>query len=60
MKWILVLALMSSTSAWAEDLKPLCPDRGAIQPCIVDPGHVQVEVSIADWFARARSLDTVT
>jgi len=27
----------------------ICPDRGAIQPCTVDAGHGQVEVSLADW-----------
>jgi hypothetical protein len=46
---------MLSSPAVAQDLKPLCPDRGAIQPCVVDPGHVQVEVSLTDWFDDADS-----
>lgn len=55
MKWLLTLALMSSTSAWGQDIKPLCPDRGAIQACIVDEGHVQVETSLVDWFNDSES-----
>lgn len=54
MKWLAALALVA-TPAMAQDLKPLCPDRGAIQPCIVDAGHIQVEVSLADWFDDADS-----
>lgn len=55
MKRLLALALMTSTSAWGQDIKPLCPDRGAIQTCIVDEGHVQVETSLVDWFNDSES-----
>jgi hypothetical protein len=51
---LLFLGVLTSPAA-GQTLKPLCPDRGAIQPCIVDPGHVQVEVSITDWFDDADS-----
>lgn len=37
----------------AQELKPLCPDRGAFQPCTVDPGHIQVEIGLLDWFQDA-------
>lgn len=37
--------------AGAQDLRELCADRPGLNtpPCTVDPGHVLVEVGIADW-----------
>jgi len=43
--------LVLPASAWAGELRDLCPDRpGKATPaCILDPGHVEYEASIADW-----------
>lgn len=50
LRLITLFALGFAAQAGAQEIKPLCPDRGAFQACTVDPGHVQVEVALADWF----------
>lgn len=55
MKWLVGLAMVVSTPAWAQDIKPLCPDRGAFQTCTIDPHHIQVESSLVDWSDDAES-----
>ncbi len=42
--------MLAAAPAAAQDLRELCPDRPGLDtpPCTVDPGHVQVEVGLAD------------
>lgn len=52
MKLLICLGILGvlASPATGQTLKPLCPDRGAIQPCIVDEGYIQVEVGLIDSF----------
>ena len=50
-------ALLLASRTFAEDapsLRDLCPDRPGkgTPPCIVDAGHLQLEVAIVDWQAQ--------
>lgn len=47
---LLVSLVLLASPVAAQELKPLCPDRGAFQPCTIDPGHAQVELGLVDWF----------
>jgi hypothetical protein len=42
---------LAAPAAAAEQLRPMCADRPgkATPPCIVDAGHFQLEVGLADW-----------
>jgi len=44
-----LLALIATPAVQAQELKPICPDRGAIQACTLDAGHLELEMSLADW-----------
>ncbi|WP_442681159.1 transporter [Sphingomonas sp. ASY06-1R] len=47
-----VAALLAATPALADDqLRELCSERPGLNtpPCIVDQGHLQVEVGLGDW-----------
>ena len=48
---ILAAALLAAAPAVAADLRDLCPDRPGLgtPPCIVDKGHVVVEVGVGSW-----------
>lgn len=48
---VLAVALATPAATRAAELRDLCPDRpGKATPaCILDPGHVQYEMSFADW-----------
>lgn len=53
-KWThaLLLAIgMAASPAFAQDLRPLCPERPGLgtAPCIIDQGHVLAEVGLTDW-----------
>jgi hypothetical protein len=47
---IVVLMLSAAVPAAAEDLRPFCAERPgkATPPCILDAGHAQLEVGLAD------------
>ena len=55
-----LLLLGIAGTAQAEDLRDLCADRpGKGSPaCTVDPGHLQVEVGLADW-SHDRNSDSI-
>ena len=47
-----VAAILVATPALADDqLRELCSERPGLNtpPCIVDQGHLQVEVGLGDW-----------
>ena len=54
-KFLMLAAVLLSTSAWADDdpgkLRDLCAERPGLDTpaCTVDPGHLQVEVGLGDW-----------
>jgi outer membrane putative beta-barrel porin/alpha-amylase len=43
--------LLGATPARAQTLRDLCPDRPGLgtPPCIVDRGHVMIELGLGDW-----------
>lgn len=47
--FFIAFLVATSSPAHSEELKPICPDRGAIQTCTVDKGHWQYETSLVDW-----------
>jgi hypothetical protein len=49
--WLAAALLSSAAPAAAEDLREFCPDRPGLgtPPCTMDPGHVSVELGLADW-----------
>jgi len=49
--WIAAAALAASTGARAQTPRDFCPDRPGLgtPPCTIDPGHVAVEIGLADW-----------
>ena len=53
--------LLAATPALADDLRDLCPDRPGqgTPPCIVDKGHVIVEVGVAA-FEHDKQSDSIT
>lgn len=59
-RWAVLAVVLAGagTPAWAE--KEFCPDRpGKSDPaCTVDPGHVQLETSFADWSHERDSGET--
>ena len=46
----LLLTLFLATAAYAQELRPLCPDRPSkgTSACTVDAGHVQLEADVAN------------
>lgn len=56
--WVVVLGLSLTSAAHARDrvLRDFCADRPGkgTPPCILDPGHIQTEMSLVD-FVRDRS-----
>lgn len=59
--YLLGLMLGWSVQASAGDMRELCPDRPGLgtPACTIDPGHVMVEVGLADW-TLARDAATRT
>jgi hypothetical protein len=53
MKALVAVLVMLATPALAEEqgLREFCPDRPGLDlpACIVDKGHLQVELAVADW-----------
>jgi hypothetical protein len=54
---IVLLTLLTSPLARAEDLKPICPDRPGrgTSPCTLDLGHAQFELGLFDDSFQHRS-----
>jgi hypothetical protein len=46
--------ILCSSPALGQEIKPLCPDRGAIQPCVLDGREVQIEVGLLDRFSDSQ------
>jgi hypothetical protein len=51
MIWAAAAALAASTGAQAQGVREFCPDRPGLgtPPCTMDPGHVAVEIGLAEW-----------
>jgi hypothetical protein len=49
-QWLALPILLAAAGARAEDLRPFCADRPgkATPPCILDAGHLQLEVGLGD------------
>lgn len=60
---LMPFSILIAAPAAAERLRDLCPDRPGLNtpPCTVDPGHVLIEVGLADWtLDRQRDVRTDT
>lgn len=51
MRRIALLAALIGSAAHAQDLRELCTDRPGLgtPPCVVDKGHLQIELGLGDW-----------
>ncbi|HET7083588.1 MAG TPA: transporter [Rhizomicrobium sp.] len=54
---IALLTVLTASAAWAEDLKPICPDRPGrgTSPCTLEAGHAQLELGLFDDSFQHRS-----
>jgi len=61
LRLIAAAAALLAAPAAAEPLRDFCPDRPGLgtPPCTIDPGHVAVELGLADWTIEHEDADTV-
>lgn len=57
----LAVTMLACAPAAAADLRELCSDRPGLgtPACTVDPGHLQIEMGVADW-THDKTADTLT
>jgi hypothetical protein len=50
-RWLVPLLLLAAAPADGQSLRDLCADRPGLgtPPCILDAGHFQLELGLADW-----------